>query len=50
MIHQVYWEKFLLDFNFFISYISDRKNQKVNSLTYYSNDLSSGENNDYQQY
>ena len=44
---QARWVEFLPEFNFVISYISNKENQKANSLTYYPNDLPSDDNNDW---
>ena len=47
---QARWAKFLSCFNFVISYIPGKENQKANSLTCRLNNLSSSENNDYQHH
>lgn len=47
---QTCWAKFLLEFNFIISYIPGKKNQKADFLTYYLNHLSLNDNNTWQQY
>lgn len=44
---QACWEKFLSSFNFVNSYIPEKKNQKVDLLTCYSNNLLLGKNNDH---
>lgn len=36
---QAHWVEFLSKFNFVISYLSDKENQKADFLTYYSNDF-----------
>ena len=43
--YQACWTKFLSKFNFIISYILDKKNQRVDLLTHCPNDLSSDDNN-----
>ena len=44
---QVCWAEFLSGFNFVISYIPGKENQKADLLTYCPNDLPSDDNNDW---
>ena len=48
--YQTCWAKFLFDFNFVIFYTSNKKNSKVNLLTYCLNNLLLSKNNDFQQH
>ena len=47
---QIHWAEFLSEFNFIISYTLSKKNQKVDSLTHYLNNLPLDNYNDWQQY
>ena len=47
---QACWAEFLSEFNFIISYIPGKENQKADSLTQRSNDHLSDNNNDRQQH
>ena len=47
---QACWAKFLSGFNFIISYILGRENQKANLLTCCLNNFSLSDNNNHQQY
>ena len=48
--HQARWAKFLSGFNFVISYIPGKENQKADSLTRRPNDLPSDDNDDRQRH
>ena len=47
---QACWAEFLSGFNFLISYILGKENQKADSLTRRPNDLPSDDNDDWQQH
>ena len=47
---QIHWAEFLSGFNFVISFILNKENQKADLLIYLLNNLSLSENNDCQQY